>query len=106
MPEQITKAAFLAGVRCLTEGWRTLRSERESVTPAVEWRLLVGREIGERAQRQLGPGRQLLRSPTDRAAAETRAALAEPGSKLLFEATLLDSRFVARADALTKTSAG
>lgn len=106
MPGQITKAAFLAGVRCLTEGWRALRSERDSVTPALEWRLRIGREIGERAQRQLGPGRALLRSPTDKAAAETRAALADAGSSLLFEATLLDPQFVARADALRRHGSG
>lgn len=105
-PDQITKEAFLTGVRCPTEGWRTLRAERESLTPALEWRFHIGAEVGRRAQEQLGRGRGLLRFPVDKAAGETRAALADPTSTLLFEATLLAPPFVARADALRRNGSG
>jgi hypothetical protein len=105
MPDQITKAAFLAGVRCLTEGWRTLRADRGSITPALEWRFHVGAEVGRLAQAELGAGRILLRTPVDKAAAESAAAIAAPDSTLLFEATLLPVPFVARADALRRNGA-
>ncbi len=101
MPDRITKRPFLAAIGCPTAGWRLLRAEQESVTPALEWRFWVGAEVHRQAQRQLGEGRELIRTPVERAVAETAAALHGPGS-LLFEATFQSGPFVARADALRR----
>jgi hypothetical protein len=106
MPTLITKEAFLSGAQCLTQGWRLLREEGASLTPALEWRFHVGAEVGRLAQLQLGKGRALLRTPVDKAASETQSALSDPASTLLFEATFLADPFVARADALRRTGNG
>ncbi|MEO8029662.1 MAG: DUF2779 domain-containing protein, partial [Gemmatimonadota bacterium] len=105
MPSQITKQPFLAALRCPTEGWRRLREEEESQTPALEWKFWVGGEVQRRAQEQLGNGRGLIRAPVDLAVQDTSASLTA-GHPLLFEATFMAGPYTARADALRRTDAG
>lgn len=71
------------------------------MTPALEWRFWIGSDIGRRAQRQLGPGRELVRSPVDVAARESAAAI-HAGEPLLFETTFIAGPYTARADALRR----
>ncbi len=106
MPSHITKQSFLAALRCPTMGWRVLREEGESMTPALEWRFWVGNEVGRAARAQLGTGLLLPWQPSEVGVRETHKALADSSVQLMFEPTFSHGPFTARADAIRRTASG
>ena len=106
MPELVDKRAFLAGRVCLTQGWYVFHTPAEVPGPGLQWRFFAGQEVGRLARVWLGEGKYLQRTPLDAALAATAAALKDPDSRLLFEASFTWGGLVARADALRRTEDG
>lgn len=106
MINSIPKETFLSACICPTRGWFAHRAEPETIGPGVQWRFWVGNHIGALARQWLGTGVELQRTPVEVAAASTGDAIAAHRTPLLFEATFVWKRFVARADALRRTDYG
>ncbi len=100
------KHVFLAALDCPTKGWRTQHDAAGQPSPGDQWRFHEGQEVQRLARKWLGRGPLLRRTPHDKAIAESAAALADPASTLLFEATFEADGCVARADALRRLGAG
>lgn len=104
--KRVDKRTFLAAATCPSKGWRVFRSRKESLTPAAEWRLHVGNEIGRIAREVLGAGISLPRSSLQGALEATTDVLANPANNLVFEPTFATDQLVARADALRRADGG
>lgn len=102
----VSKYTFLATLECRTMGWRAHREGRGDVGPGISWRFYEGHQVQDHARQWLGVGR-LLPSGTSQVALDTTAAaVADPASTLLFEATFAADGCVARADALIRRDGG
>ena len=106
MNSRIQKNTFLVALTCTMRGWLQHRADPESIGHGTQWRFWVGNDIGARARAWLGAGRELQRTPVDAAAEATSAATRASEDALLFEATFVWNRLVARADALRRTDYG
>lgn len=106
MADSVDKQTFLAGAECLTRGWCVKHAEPETPSPSLEWRFHAGSEIARYAREWLGEGRMLRRTPEPEARQATANALADPESRLLFEASFRSGSLVARADALRRRENG
>jgi hypothetical protein len=102
----ISKRTFLAALGCDTAGWYAARAQVDSPGPGVQWRFHTGAEIGRLAREHLGRGTLLPFAPTEVALKATAAAMNDPASTLLFEATFVAGPFVARADVLRRSGPG
>src|ERR1035437_2452462 len=106
MPELVDKRTFLAGRICLTQGWYVHHTPAEVPGPGLQWRFFAGQEVGRLARVWLGGGEDLQGTPLGAALTATAAALKDPASTLLFEASFVWGGLVARADALRRTDDG
>jgi hypothetical protein len=102
----VDKETFLAGVLCLTKGWYVRHAEEKAPTPGLQWRFHAGSDAAAKAREWLGPGRMLRRTPLKDAIDSTAAAVTDPASTLLFEASFQSGQCVARADALRREADG
>jgi hypothetical protein len=103
----VDKAAFLAAIKCPTQGW-FVRKYRHASSPteADQLRMEEGMEIGRRA-RGLFPGGRLVPPQTTSAAVElTRKLMADPKGSSIFEGTFAVDGYVAKADILQRRSKG
>jgi hypothetical protein len=108
----ITKSDFLNAMACPKLGWQ-LRNEREAGEPSISdlslderFRLEQGNEVHTRARSIYPRGRVIEERGMRRAVAATKAAIAAPEVKTIFEGAFLADGLAARADILRRVKAG
>lgn len=102
----ISKRTFLATIQCRTMGWRAHHETAAAITPGLAWRYHEGQQVQRLAREWLGPGRLLPSGSTQAALDTTVAAIHDPASTLLFEASFAAEGCIARADALRRIAEG
>jgi len=105
MTNGVTKEIFLNAVECRTLGW-FLRSsdDSEALGLADRFRMMQGSEIG-RLARSLYPDGVMI-APGPQARDETARLMADPQTRVLFEATFRVGACTAKADILVRSGGG
>ncbi|MFW6120285.1 MAG: DUF2779 domain-containing protein [Petrotogales bacterium] len=103
----ITKKVFLEFLKCPVKGWIELNNPpKEDISLADRYRMEEGIEIGKRA-RQLFPEGVLLEEKNPYIAEDiTKCMFRDRSFNTIYEATFIDSNFVARADIIEETREG
>lgn len=101
----LTKADWLMAQQCVGMAWHTIRTPPAPPDEATRFRMEQGQELHARA-RQLFPGGALVPGGEVNAAAAVTGQRIRDGAGKLFEATVLASPFVAKADVLTRLDGG
>lgn len=102
----ITKAAFLAGITCPTQGWYQLRLGGGPLDWQARWQFFQGQEVHRLAAEWVGGGEQLQRAGTEHAVEATATALAQGRHDRFLEATFASGGCVARADIVERQDGG
>ncbi len=103
----VSKEVFLNALICPTLGW-LMRSEEicKSPTLAERFRMKQGKEIHRIARSVFPEGKLVEHINLEIATEQTRNLMNNPHISIIFEATFLTDRFVAKADILKRKSDG
>lgn len=103
----VTKEIFLNGLTCRTAGWFIRHQVGIAPpTPGDLLRMEEGQEIGKRARGVIAGGHLVAGGNIARAAAKTKALMADPKVTAIFEATFAIDGYVAKADILRRETNG
>ncbi|HCO93588.1 MAG TPA: hypothetical protein DIU00_06500 [Phycisphaerales bacterium] len=99
---KIDKQLFLSILFCPTYGWlQRTETSRKTLSVADQLRIDEGTEFHQRA-RGLFPSGVMVPGPTEAAVQTTQELLSDPETTVIFEATFVYHKYVAKADILIR----
>lgn len=103
----LTKKLFIRSKTCPRLGWLLRnRPGPAELSLGEQFRIAQGIGIGQKARELFPEGILIEQKGTEDAAKRTQELLADPATRILFEATFLHNRYAARADILIRKDSG